>query len=140
MQHYNEKRSITNCNWVSPRHDHEEVVLQGRMSAGRNGTWFNLNGPHDVLMAEVRIVTPGGVHNLTLLDDTRHIGTVRFWNDFYKPTLMEQRLIDTWRCDTKIPTSSYWCPRSHRSIKEGKTCTGSAKAVVDLSDPPRGEV
>ena len=138
MQHYNENNSITHFRLPSKRHDHEELILQGRMSAYRSGTWLNLNGPHDVLMAEVRLMTPAGTHNITLLDNTRHVGTFREWHhQSHKPTQMEKKLIDGWKIANRKPTSSDWCNRSHRNIREGKTCTGLPRPVVDLSDPPR---
>ena len=138
MQHYNENSSITHFRFATSRHDHEELILQGRMSAYRGGTWLNLSGPHDILMAEARIVTPAGVHNLTLLDNLRHVGTFRPWHQqSNKPTQMEKKLIDGWKVANRKPGSNAWCERSHRSIREGKTCTGLPKPVVDLSDPPR---
>ena len=138
MQHYNENNSITHYKLPSNRHDHEELILQGRMSSYRSGTWFNLNGPHDVLMAEARIVTPAGVHNITLLDNLRHVGTFREWHHkSHKPTKMEKKLIDGWKVANRKPGNSNWCIRSHRNIREGNTCTGLPRPVVDLSDPPR---
>ena len=138
MQHYNENNSITNFRLVSTRHDHEELILQGRMSSYRSGTWLNLSRPHDVLMAEARIVTPAGTHNITLLDNLRYVGTFRPWHpQSHKPSNMEQRLIDGWKVANRKPGNSGWCNRSHRNIREGKTCTGLPRAVVDLSDPPK---
>ena len=138
MQHYNENNSITHFKLTPDRHDHEELILQGRMSSYRSGTWLNLNGPHDVLMAEVRLMTPAGTHNITLLDNRRHVGTFREWHPkSHKPTQMEKKLIDGWKIANRKPTSSDWCNRSHRNIREGKTCTGLPRPVVDLSDPPR---
>ena len=138
MQHYNENNSITHFRLPSNRHDHEELILQGRMSSYRSGTWFNLNGPHDVLMAEARIVTPAGVHNITLLDNLRHVGTFREWHSrSHKPTQMEKKLIDGWKVANRKPGNSASCSRSHRNMREGNTCTGLPRPVVDLSDPPR---
>ena len=138
MQHYNENNSITHFKLPSNRHDHEELILQGRMSSYRSGTWFNLTGPHDVLMAEVRIVTPAGEHFLTLLDNMRHVGTFREWHPrSHKPNQMEKKLIDGWKVANRKPGNSAMCTRSHRNIKEGNTCTGLPRPVVDLSDPPR---
>ena len=138
MQHYNENNSITHFKLPSNRHDHEELILQGRMSSYRSGTWFNLNGPHDVLMAEARIVTPAGVHNITLLDNLRHVGTFREWHPrSHKPNQMEKKLIDGWKVANRKQGNSAFCNRSHRNMKEGNTCTGLPRPVVDLSDPPR---
>ena len=138
MQHYNENNSITHFKLPSNRHDHEELILQGRMSSYRSGTWFNLNGPHDVLMAEVRIVTPAGEHFITLLDNLRHVGTFREWHPrSHKPNHMEKKLIDGWKVANRKPGNSAMCPRSHRNMREGNTCTGLPRPVVDLSDPPR---
>ena len=108
------------------------------MSSYRGGTWFNLIGPHDVLMAEARIVTPAGIHNITLLDNLRHVGTFREWcNKSNRPNQLEKKIIDEWKVANRRSGSSDWCNRSHRNIKEGKTCTGLPRPVVDLSDPPR---
>ena len=138
MQHYNENNSITHFKLPSNRHDHEELILQGRMSSYRSGTWFNLNGPHDVLMAEVRIVTPAGEHFITLLDNLRHVGTFREWHPrSHKPNQMEKKLIDGWKVANRKPGNSAMCTRSHRNMREGNTCTGLPRPVVDLSDPPR---
>ena len=57
---------------VKSKHYHEELVLQGRMVGIRNGHSLNIQGPHDILMAEVQVVTPAGIHTLVLQDGNRH--------------------------------------------------------------------
>ena len=60
---------------VKNKHYHEELVLQGRMVGIRNGHSLNIQGPHDILMAEVQVVTPAGIHTLVLQVGNRHTGT-----------------------------------------------------------------
>ena len=45
---------------VKNKHYHEELVLQGRMVGIRNGHSLNIQGPHDILMAEVQVVSLTG--------------------------------------------------------------------------------
>ena len=59
---------------VKNKHYHEELVLQGRMVGIRTGHSLNIQGPHDVLMAEVQVITPAGIHTLVLQDGNRHTG------------------------------------------------------------------
>ena len=56
---------------ASKKHCHEELVLQGRMVGTRTGHSLNIQGPHDILMAEVQVITPAGIHTLILQDDNR---------------------------------------------------------------------
>ena len=51
---------------VKNKHYHEELVLQGRMVGIRNGHSLNIQGPHDILMAEMQVITPAGIHTLVL--------------------------------------------------------------------------
>ena len=57
---------------VKNKHYHEELVLQGRMVEIRNGYSLNIQGPHDILMAEVQVVSPAGIHTLVLQDGNPH--------------------------------------------------------------------
>ena len=45
-----------------PTHMHEELLLQGMLVGARYGTGMMLQGPHDILYAETKIVTPAGTH------------------------------------------------------------------------------
>ena len=65
---------------VKNKHYYEELVLQGRMVGIRNGHSLNIQGPHDILMAEVQVITPAGIHTLVLQDGNRHTGTFREWD------------------------------------------------------------
>ena len=56
---------------VSKKHCHEGLVLQGRMVGTRTGHSLSIQGPHDILMAEVQVVTPAGIHTLILQDGNR---------------------------------------------------------------------
>ena len=123
------------------RHCHEELVLQGRMVGARTGHSLNIQGPHDILMAEVQVVTPAGIHTLILQDGNRHTGTLREWNrEYTKPNHMQKRLLEMWKQERswEESQSDKWCVRSHRTTKEGQTCNGTVKPVFELSDPPRG--
>ena len=62
---------------VKNKHFHKELVLQGRMVGIRNGHSLNIQGPHDILMAEVQVVTPAGIHTLVLQDGNRHTGNLQ---------------------------------------------------------------
>ena len=56
---------------VKNKHYHEELVLQGRMVGIRNGHSLNIQGPHDIFIAEVQVITPAGIHTLVLKDGNR---------------------------------------------------------------------
>ena len=47
-----------------PTHMHEELLLQGMLVGARYGTGMMLQGPHDILYAETKIVTPAGTHKI----------------------------------------------------------------------------
>ena len=64
----------------------------------RNGHSLNIQGPDDILMAEVQVVTPAGIHTLVLQDGNRHTGTFREWNRPYtKPNSYQKRLLVMWK-------------------------------------------
>ena len=125
----------------SKRHCHEELVIQGRMVGTRTGQSLSLQGPHDILMAEVQVITPAGIHTLILQDGNRHTGAFREWNrEYTKPNHMQKRLLEMWKQEKSYEEAETdkWCIRSHRTNKEAQTCNGTVKPVFELSDPPRG--
>ena len=125
---------------VKNKHYHEELVLQGRMVGIRNGQSLNIQGPHDILMAEVQVVTPAGIHTLVLQDGNRHTGTFREWDrEYTKPNSYQKRLLEMWKQERsrEKAESDKWCMRGHRTTQEAKTCNGTVKPVFELSDPPR---
>ena len=125
---------------VKNKHYHEELVLQGRMVGIRNGHSLNIQGPHDILMAEVQVVTPAGIHTLVLQDGNRHTGTFREWDrEYTKPNSYQKRLLEMWKQERswEKAESDKWCMRGHRTTQEAKTCNGTVKPVFELSDPPR---
>ena len=125
---------------VKNKHYHEELVLQGRMVGIRNGHSLNIQGPHDILMAEVQVITPAGIHTLVLKDGNRHTGTFREWDrEYTKPNNYQKRLLEIWKHERswEKAESDKWCMRGHRTTQEGKTCNGTVKPVFELSDPPR---
>ena len=84
---------------VKNKHYHEELVLQGRMVGIRNGHSPNIQGPHDILMAEVQVVTPAGIHTLVLQDGNRHTGTFREWDrNTPNPTATRKGF---WKCGNR---------------------------------------
>ena len=112
------------------------------------GEWFesgmvialNIQGPHDILMAEVQVVTPAGIHTLVLQDGNRHTGTFREWDrEHAKLNNYQKRLLEMWKQERswEKSESSKWCMRGHRTTQEAKTCNGTVKPVFELSDPPR---
>ena len=114
------------------KHYHEELVLQGRMVGIRNGHSLNIQGPHDILMAEVQVVTPAGIHTLVLQDGNRHTGTFREWDrEFTKPNSYQKRLLEMWKQERswEKAESDKWCMRGHRTTQEAKTCNGTVKPV-----------
>ena len=125
---------------VKNKHYHEELVLQGRMVGIRNGHSLNIQGPHDILMAEMQVVTPAGIHTLVLQDGNRHTGTFREWDrEYTKPNSYQKRLLEMWKQERswEKAESDKWCMRGHRTTEEAKTCNGTVKPVFELSDPPR---
>ena len=125
---------------VKNKHYHDELVLQGRMVGIRNGHSLNIQGPHDILMAEVQVVTPAGIHTLVLQDGNRHTGTFREWDrEYTKPNNYQKRLLEMWKQERswEKAESDKWCMRGHRTTQEAKTCNGTVKPVFELSDPPR---
>ena len=125
---------------VKNKHYHEELVLQGRMVGIRNGHSLNIQGPHDILMAEVQVVTPADIHTLVLQDGNRHTGTFREWDrEYTKPNNYQKRLLEMWKQERswEKAESDKWCMRGHRTTQEAKTCNGTVKPVFELSDPPR---
>ena len=125
---------------VKNKHCHEELILQGRMVGIRNGHSLNIQGPHDILMAEVQVVTPAGIHTLVLQDGKRHTGTFREWDrEYTKPNSYQKRLLEMWKQERswEKAESDKWCMRGHRTTQEAKTCNGTVKPVFELSDPPR---
>ena len=125
---------------VKNKHYHEELVLQGRMVGIRNGHSLNIQGPHDILMAEVQVVTPAGIHTLVLQDGNRHTGTFREWDrEYTKSNNYQKRLLEMWKHERswEKAESDKWCMRGHRTTQEAKTCNGTVKPVFELSDPPR---
>ena len=125
---------------VKNKHYHEELVLQGRMVGIRNGHSLNIQGPHDILMAEVQLITPAGIHTLVLQDGNRHTGTFREWDrEYTKPNNYQKRILEMWKQERswEKSESDKWCMRHHRTTQEAKTCNGTVKPVFELSDPPR---
>ena len=87
------------------------------MVGTRTGHIPSLQGPHDILMAEVQVINPAGIHTLILQDDNRHTGTLREWNRQYtKPNHMQKRLLEMWKQERswEESMSDKWCVRSHR--------------------------
>ena len=126
---------------VKSKHYHEELVLQGRMVGIRNGHSLNIQGPHDILMAEVQVITPAGIHTLILRDGNRHTGTFREWDrEYNKPNNFQKRLLDIWKHERswEKSESSKWCIRDHRTA-EARTCNRTVKPVFELSLPARVE-
>ena len=114
----------------SKRHSHEELVFQGRMVGTRTGHSINLQGPHDILMAEVQVITPAGIHTLILQDGNRHTGTFREWNrEYIKPNHMQKRLLEMWKQESswEESPSDKWCVRSHRTNTEADLLTSQLK-------------
>ena len=127
---------------VKSKHYHEELVLQGRMVGIRNGHSLNIQGPHDILMAEVQVITPAGIHTLVLQDGNRHTGTFREWDrEYIKPNNYQKRLLEMWKQERSWDKSesSKWCMRDHRTSEEARTCNGTVKPVFELSLPARVE-
>ena len=125
---------------VKNKHYHEELVLQGRMVGIRNGHSLNIQGPRDILMAEVQVITPAGIHTLVLKDGNRHTGTFREWDrEYTKPNNYQKRLLEIWKHERswEKAESDKWCMRGHRTTQEGKTCNGTVRPVFELSDPPK---
>ena len=139
MQHFNHNK-IYQDREPAWSHSHEELVLQGRMTVTRTCSNFSLQGPHDILMAQAEVVTPAGIHHIRIYPDStqgRHIGTFRAWDrDMNPPCQEHQRLLQLW-C-RELPVLDKPCMRQHRTAKEGRTCNGNPKPVMELSDPPRG--
>ena len=141
MQNFNHNKIEQLEAESSKRHCHEELVIQGRMVGTRTGHSLSLQGHHDILMAEVQVITPAGIHTLILQDGNRHTGTFREWNrEYTKPNHMQKRLLEMWKQEKSYEEdqSDKWCMRSHRTTKEANTCNGTVKPVFELSDPSRG--
>ena len=141
MQHFNRNTIEQLEAEVNNKHYHEEFVLQGRMTGTRTGHSLNIQGSHDILMAEVQVITPACIHTLVLQDGNRKTGTFREWDrEHTKPNNYHRRLLEMWKHERSWEKvkSDKWCMRSHRTTQEGKTCNGTVKPVFELSDPPRG--
>ena len=54
-----------------PTHMHEELLLQGMLVGARYGTGMMLQGPHDILYAETKIVTPAGTHKIVMMEEQK---------------------------------------------------------------------
>ena len=68
------------------------------MVGTRTGHSLSLQGPPDILMAEVQVITSAGIHTLILQDGNRHTGTFREWNrEYTKPNHMLKRLLKMWK-------------------------------------------
>ena len=56
-----------------PTHMHEELLLQGMLVGTRYGTVVMMQGPHDILYAETKIVTPAGTHKVIMMDEQKEV-------------------------------------------------------------------
>ena len=127
---------------VKSKHCHEELVLQGRMVGIRNGHSLNIKGPHDILVAEMQVITPAGIHTLVLKDGNRHTETFREWDrEYTKPNNYQKRLLKIWKQERswEKSESGKWCIRDHRTAEEARTYNGTVKPVFELSLPARVE-
>ena len=104
----------------------------------RNGHSLNIQGPHDIPMAEVQVITPAGIHTTVLKDGNRHTGTFREWDrEYTKPNNYQKRLLESLKHERswEKAESDKWCMRGHRTTQEGRTCNGTVRPVFELSDP-----
>ena len=91
MQH--SKRSQITKDPV-PTHMHEELLLQGMLVGSKLGTSVMLQGPHDILSAEVLVTTPAGTHSIYLKEvQQRAVGTFRRWHRELNPPTPQQQLM-----------------------------------------------
>ena len=54
-----------------PTHMHEELLLQGMLVGARYGTGVMMQGPHDILYAEIKVVTPAGTHKIVMMQEQK---------------------------------------------------------------------
>lgn len=130
MQHFNHN-TIQHTRETNRTHFHEELVLQGKMTTTRSGTCISLQGPHDILMAQVEITTPAGSHTIRLVDSFKRIGTFREWDRFDNPpTPQQKKLLQEW--DLETPSLGNSCKRGHKSARDFRSCNGSPRPVVEV--------
>ena len=118
-----------------PTHMHEELLLQGMLVGARYGTGMMLQGPHDILYAETKIVTPAGTHKIVMIEEQKkYVGSFKRWhNEFNPPTSEQLMLIHQWDLANN-GTRGARCNRQHRTDKEARSCTGVPKPVENLTD------
>ena len=121
-----------------PTHMHEELLLQGMLIGSTAGCSVMLQGPRDILSAEILVATPAGLHSIVLEEENkRTVGNFRRWHrDLNPPTPHQTALIHQWDlCRREVRGAN--CTRQHRTLKEARSCTGVPKPVVHLSDLKR---
>ena len=118
-----------------PTHMHEELLLQGMLVGARYGTGMMLQGPHDILYAETKIVTPAGTHKIVMMEEQKkYVGSFKRWHKEFNPPTSEQlMLIHQWDLANN-GTRGARCNRQHRTDKEARSCTGVPKPVENLTD------
>ena len=118
-----------------PTHMHEELLLQGMLVGTRYGTGVMMQGPHDILYAETKIVTPAGTHKVIMMDEQKkYVGSFQRWHSEFNPPTSEQlMLIHQWDLANN-GTRGARCNRQHRTDKEARSCTGVPKPVQNLTD------
>ena len=118
-----------------PTHMHEELLLQGMLVGTRYGTGMMMQGPHDILYAETKIVTPAGTHKVIMMDEQKkYVGSFQRWHSEFNPPTPEQlMLIHQWDLANN-GTRGARCNRQHRTDKEARSCTGVPKPVQNLTD------
>ena len=118
-----------------PTHMHEELLLQGMLVGTRYGTGMMMQGPHDILYAETKIVTPAGTHKIVMMEEQKkYVGSFKRWhNEFNPPTSEQLMLIHQWDLANN-GTRGARCNRQHRTDKEARSCTGVPKPVENLTD------
>ena len=73
-----------------PTHMHEELLLQGMLVGARYGTGMMLQGPHDILYAETKIVTPAGTHKIVMMEEQKkYVGSFKRWHSEFNPPTSE---------------------------------------------------
>ena len=54
-----------------PTDMHEELLLQGMLVDARYGTGVMMHGPHDILYAETKVVTPAGIDKIVMMKEKK---------------------------------------------------------------------
>ena len=77
-----------------PTHMNEELLLQGMLVGARYGTGVMMQGPHDILYAETKIVTPAGTHKIVMMEEQKkYVGSFKRWHNEFNPPTSEQLML-----------------------------------------------